>query len=317
MKTSTIDFVEIIKKSFRYIFKYKYLWLLGLLAGGGGMGFQNSGYTMSGSDINNFKNFEPLKKSGEVSIQNIGTVSGKVLGVDSGISAGIWLAIAITILALIILFIYLSVTARGAIVSSVNKIDSGESLNFSQAWRGGYKYFWRIFLLSILLCLIIFIPILVLGGIIVGLILLKLNITAIILGILFLLVFIAFVIYLSLIVPYAERILILENVSPLKSIISGIKFFNKNWKNTLLMYLILIALNIGAGIALAIGLGIIVLVLILIGLLFYAISSILLWIYVVLAGLVVLVLLLIASGIIQSYNSTAFTLTYREIKKLT
>lgn len=314
MKTSSIDFVGIIKKSFRYIFKYKYLWFLGLLAGSE-MSFGNSGYTMSSSDINNFKDLEPFKNSGDVSLHNIGSVSGKVLGIDSGISTSIWLALSIAILALIILFIYLSVTARGAIVSSVDKIDSGEDLNFSQAWRGGYKYFWRIFLLSILLCLIIFIPVLVLGGIIVGLVLLKLNITAIILGILFLLVFIAFVIYFSLIVPYAERILILENISPLKSVASGIKFFNKNWKNALLMYLILIALNIGAGIALAIGLGTIVIVLILIGLLFYAINIILFWIFVVLASLAVLVVLLIATGIIQSYNSTAFTITYREIKK--
>lgn len=313
MKTSNIDFVEIIKKSFRYILKYKYLWLLGLLAGGGGIGFGNSGYTMSQSDFNNF---EPLKNSGDVSMQNIGSISGKVLGVESGINTTIWFILAITILALIILFIYFSITARGAIVFSVDKIDSGKDLSFSQAWRGGYKYFWKILLLSIIFGLIIFIPILVFAGIIVGLVLLKLTVTAIILGLLFLLIFIAFVIYISLIIPYSERILIIENISTLKSITHGIKFFNRNWKNALLMYLILIALNIGASIVLAIGLGTIVIVLILIGLLFYAINIILVWIFGVLAGLAVLIFLLVATGIIQSYNSTVFTLTYREIKKL-
>lgn len=316
MKTSSIDFVEIIKKSFRYIWKYKYLWLLGLLAGGGGMGFQNSGYTMSGTDFNNLKDFEPFKNSGDVSIQNIGSMSGRVLGVDSGINTTIWLVLAITALALAVLFIYLSISARGAIVSSVAQIDSGKDLSFSQAWRRGYRYFWRILLLSILFGLIIFIPVLVLGGIIVGLILLKLTVTAIILGLLFLLVFIAFAIYLSLIIPYSERILILENVSSLKSIAEGLKFFNRNWKNAILMYLILMALNIGAGITLVIGFGTIMVVLVLIGLLFYAINTVLLWIFGFLAGLAVLGLLLLASGIIQSYNSTAFTLTYREIKKL-
>lgn len=316
MKTHSIDFVAIIKKAFHFVLKYKYLWLFGLLAGGSGAGFNNSGYTMSGTDMEKLKDLNPLKNSGDVSLQNIGSVGGKIMGVESGTNIATWIVLAVVILALVILCIYLSVTARGAIVLSVDKIDSGQDLNCWQAWRGGYKYFWKIFLLSIIFGLIIFIPILVLGGIIAGLAFLKLTVTAIVLGLLFLLIFIIFVVYLSLIIPYSERILIIENISLTESVLGGVKFFNKNWKNAVLMYLILAALNIGASIALAIGLGTVIIVLVLIGLLFYAINIVLVWIYGVLAGLLIIALLLTATGMIQSYYSTTITLTYREIKKL-
>lgn len=315
MKSANIDFIKILKKAYSYIVKYKYLWLLGLLAGGG-IGTGNSGYSASSSDYNQWKNWDSTKHLNNETINSLKVAGGKVLGADTGFSSAGWIIVAIFILALAIVAIYLSVTAHGAIISSVNKIDSGEDSNLSKAWRDGHKYFWKVFSFLIFSALLIVLPLIILGSVVLGFVLLHFNVTAIVFGILFFLVFIAYAIYLSLIIPYAERILILENLSPYQSLVAGYKYFNKNWKNIVLMYLLLIAVNLAASIALILGLGIIVMILVSIGLLFYIINVILVWIYAAIAGLAIIVLLAVAAGIIQSYYSTAVTLTYKEINSL-
>ena len=314
MKSDTIDFIKIVKQGYKIIIKNKYLWLLGLLAGAGDAGLSNSGYSLSGTDFNNFRDFEPFKNINSNSFQNLGAQGGKILGAETGMGITAWLLVSILALAIIILMIYLSTTARGAIISSVAKIDSGENSNLANAWKLGHKYFWKIFLISIFYALIILVPVSVLAGIIVALVLLHMNITALIFGILFFLCLFIFLFYFSLVIPYSERILVLENSSPYNALIAGFKFFNKNWKNVLIMYLAVLVVGIGVSFALAVSLGVILIVLVPIGVMFYYLSHILLWFYAIPVSLLLFAALLIASGIIQSYNSALYTLTYKEIQ---
>lgn len=310
MKSGNIDIAKILKRAYEIVIKNKYLWLLGLLAGGGGISLYNGGSGFSGLDQENI-----FKGGEDISVNRASDLAGKVLGDYTGITSDILMAIVIAVLIFAIIMIYLSITAKGAILSAVDEIDADKKVALGEAWRSGKKYFWRLFWLSVITSLIVFVPIAVVVGVSVALYLSGLKVTAVIIGVLFALVFVIGLIYLSLFYPYAERMLVLENISTTQSLKDGVAFFNKNWKEAVIMYLVMIAVNIGISFVLLIVGSIIVIVLGLLGVAIYYASHVLVWIYAVPVGLVLIAILLIISGIIASYNSAVYTLTYKEIKK--
>ena len=102
----------------------------------------------------------------------------------------------------------------------------------------------------------------------------------------------------------------------MQAISDGVRFFHRHWKNVGLMYLINIAVSMIGSIAIAFGFLLVGGILFLIGLTLYAINSTVAIIYAIPIGLILIIALLIASGIISAYKSAIFTLTYKEIVKL-
>lgn len=307
-----VNFGELLKKAWQYVWKFKYLWLLGILTGGGA----SSGSSNFSLPANSWPNNNDWQNSmtGHNLTDAVPSL-GKVLGA-SGTSLPIvlMLVIALAVFLLLILFIYLSITARGAIISAVNGIDSGKNFSLAESWHYGHKYFWKILGFSILSFLIIFVPLLFLATPVVIMAMLKWYIPAIIVGVLFLIIFVLYAIYIALSIQYGERILVLENKGSWDSIKDGMQFFRNNWKNVLLTYLILIALMIGAGTALVIGLLIVggSLAAIVYGL--YLANQTVAIILAIPLGLILFTALLAANGLIASYQSTLITLVYKEIR---
>ena len=317
MKSANIDFLKILKNSWSYVWKYKFLWLLGLLAGGGGLNYSggNFSYLWNGSDTEKLKNLPPLH-GGDVAINNL-PAAGRVLGGSTQDTTLFFAIVALLILVFALLFIYLNITAQGAIIKSVERIDSDRTIKLGQSWHFGHKYFWRVLGFSLFYGLVlILLPLLVLSTPVVIFAVSSLTIPAIIFGVLFFLVYFVYVIYLALIMPYAIRLLVLEDYPVIKSITKGFHFFNKNWKNAVLMYLIILAVMTAASIVLGIALLISGGILVLIGVGMYLLNTIVGIIYTVIFGLALFIALMIAAGLISSYQSTVLTLTYRNIKAL-
>lgn len=312
MKTDKIvDFGEVLKKAWQHVRKYKYLWLLGLLAGSGsGVSSNNFSWVMDSSSSPS--NWRPE------SIYNLPSSipsMGRVLGAaDSTVSSVSVLIITLITLMLFVVVIYLNITARGAIISAVDKINQEKENTLSDSWKNGHKYFWRILGFSIIFALLIIVPLLFLATPVVIMVVVRWYIPAVIIGIVFLLLFIVYAIYLSLSVQYGERILVLENEGAWDSIKAGTQFLHKNWKNVLLAYLILLAVMFGAVAILAIG--IILVVGTLFGIVYgvYLLNSVVAIILAIPLGLALLVAFLTASGVVSSYRSTFITLVYSEIK---
>lgn len=307
-----MNHLKILKESFRLVLKHKYLWLLGLLLGtGSGINFYNLGN--GNSDF--------FKQNG--SDQNIASIvsanvrdAGQVLGdkISANMSNTEWALIATFIIILIIVLVYLSVTAKGATTWAIAKLHSDAKYSLSDAWNAGQKYFWRRLSYGIIVCASVLVIVTVLAIPIIILSIFELIIPAIILGILFGLAFVVFVVYLSLFLPYAERILFLENKKTFPAIIAGFNLFNKNWINLILMYLILFAIGIGVAIGLIIALVISGLLVFGVGALFYAVNHVAGYAVGGLIGLIVLIALIVFSGALQSFNWAVITLTYKEIK---
>lgn len=309
-----INFGELLKKAWQFVWKFKYLWLLGILTGGGASASTNNlSYLINSSpNTDDWQN----SMSGHNLANNIPPIE-KVLGAsDTALTAAIIITISITIIIISLLIIYLNVTARGAIISAVNGIDRDKNFRLTESWHYGHKYFWKIFGFSIIFSLLIILPMIFLAAPVAIMVAVRWYVPAIIIGVLFLLIFVIYIIYLSLAIEYGERILVLENKGAWESITLGTQFLNKNWKNVLLTYLILIAVMIGAGTVLAVG------ILLVGGILFamvfglYFINQVTAIIVAIPLGLALFVVLLAANGIISSYRSTIITLAYKEIKSI-
>jgi len=311
---------EILKKSWDYIKRYKFLWLLGILAGNSvGTSFYNgSNYQYGGEELQRFRDFDPINNTGEIVSASVNSV-GKVLGesVTDTVSAEplYWGIFLVVILVLILLAIYLSVTSKGALVHSIDKLEEGKAVNLKSSWALGHKFFWRRVSFALLAFVIYFVPLFILSIPVLILSIYEIWVPAVILGILLFLIYLAYSIYLSLFVPYAERILFLDGKNAYEALKSGLETFNHNWRELVLIYLIVIGISLAFGIVLAVTGFVLLIVFGLISLLFYSISSVLGIVVISILGLAVFLAFLIAGGGLSAYISSILTMAYRSVRK--
>ncbi len=309
-----MNHLQILKDAFKLVKKNRYLWLLGILLGG----FSGTNYFFNfpwgGGDYEKIKNV-PTDNLASIVSANVRD-AGSVLGdkISSSLTNAAAISLVVFALILILVLIYLTITAKGAMTWAIVKLSDGENFSLNDSWKKGHKYFWRRLSFAIIIFAIVVILIAALSTPVIILAIFELTIPAIILGIIFGLIFIAFCIYLGLFLPYSERILFLENKSVIDSLISGFKLFNKNWVNLLLMNLILIAIAIAAGFAILIAFLISGLFVFGIGALFYLANHILGYIIGGILAIALILFFVIVSGVLQAYNWSVLTLAYKSVK---
>jgi len=315
-----MEYGKILIKSWQYLKRYKYLWFLGLLAGNSinSVFYSGNGSQPDLEQIDGLKKLNPLNSTGELVSANVER-AGKVLGENISNSYTeqplFWGTIVLIILVLLILAIYLSITSKGALVFSIDGLEDGKKMDLKTSWALGHEFFWRRVSFALLVFVLYFVPLLILSIPVIVLAVFEMVIPAVILGILLCLVYFAYSVYLSLFIPYAERILFLGGKNAYDALKSGLKTFNHNWKELILIYLIILGITLAFGIALAIVFFLLLVVLGLMSLLFYSISSILGIIVISILGIAVLLLFAIAGGGISAYSSSVLTMAYRSVRK--
>lgn len=308
-----MDYGKLIKKSFALVWNNRFLWILGIFAGGSGLGFMNfGGYSGGGSDWEDVKEGIPSDTAQSALESN---PFGHVLGAQTdSISAVATAILIVLVLALALLLVYICITSKGALVLATRELNDDKATNFSSSWAMGRKYFWRRLGMSLLISLVIFVVLIILSIPVILLAIFELTIPAIILGILFLIPFCLAIFYFSLFFPYTERIFFIENKSVLLSLKDGFVFFNKNWLVAILVYLISGGIGIGVGLAIFIALGIVGLILFGICALIFLASQMAAYIVGAVFALILLIALIYFSGAINSFNWTMITLAYAELK---
>ena len=127
-----MDFGEVLTRTWQITWRYKGLWVLGLLAGcgtGGGGGGGGSSWQSSADS------------------SQLGQALMEVPG-------WVWIALAVLTLILIVIFIVLGVIGTGGLIAGFRQADEGKDVSLGQAFRMGAGYFWR--LLSFRLLLLLF-----------------------------------------------------------------------------------------------------------------------------------------------------------------
>jgi hypothetical protein len=292
-----MDFGYILKRAWEIIWKFKVLWIFGILASCGQASRSsagNSGYRFASQETN----FSPQ-------------IEQFFARLNPGISALLIAIALIIILALIVIAILLATVGRVGLIRGTMKAEQGaERLTFGELWKEGLAYFWRVFGLNLLIGVIIFLAIVILT--ILGVVL-----TIGTLGIFILCLvpltclFIPVAWAVSVIVEQANVALVVENLDIIDAIKRGWQVVWDNIGNMIVMSLILLlGVSLIGGAIIGLPLLIVVApaiagvaagttVAIRNGLIF---SGLLFIVY--------LPVLLLLSGILRAYTSSAWTLTY-------
>jgi hypothetical protein len=301
---SGMDFGEVLTKAWQIVWRHKILWIFGIFAGcgrGGGGGGGGSGWSEGVDSGNAFGQ---------------GSARGMERFFDQ---AGHWIGDNLWILAVAILFV-LVLAAVGIFLGNVGKIglihgtfraDGGaERLRFGALFKESLPYFWRVFLLSLLVglaFLVIFLPLAIFGFVTAGV------------GFLCMLplicLFIPVGIAVSLVIQQADAAMVIENLGIQAGVRRGWEIVKNNIGPVLLIWLItfLIGLVIGVVIALPVILTIVPAVIAL------AVSNGEFPTGALLAAglcfVMYLPVLIVAQGILTAYVESVWALTFLRLSK--
>lgn len=296
-----MDYFGILKKAYQIALKHRYLWIFGILAGGIGAGWSSFNFSGDSDLMNKYINSSTFNG---VSPEKFWSTYWNLIIIVGGL-----------ILLVGLVFFILSIISRGAILGSVEAIEKGEKNNFRLGFAFGWRKFWRtlgvglsIFLIILLLLIILILPIVLF-------VLAKIYTLAIIYGIIIFLFCLLPWLFIGVMSPYIQRMVVLGNRPVWETIFSSWQFFHKHWQNILVMYLLLMVAGFVA------GMGILLVLLVVGGLLFgigfalFLASQAIFWMYVAVFGFAFLIFMLILGGIINSFYSVVLTLTYLELVK--
>jgi hypothetical protein len=300
-----MDIGGVLSRAWQIIWKFKILWLFGILAscsGSSNPGGSTSSYQFSGRE---------LTPRAQVFANQITNAPTWQLAVIIGVSILVFLL-------LIALLVFLGTMGRIGLIRGTQQAESNASqLTFGELFRGGLPYFWRVFWLDLLVGLLVALVIaaivlfFVIGSVVtLGFLLVCLFPFICVLAIA--LVIIVWLIYV--IIEQANNAIVLENLGILAGFQRGWEVVKTNFGMMVIMGLILI-LGVQGIIGFILGLPIFLI----------AIPAILgtisrstqgLWAGLLVAGLcfiAYLPFLIVLNGILRAYVGTAWTLTYMRL----
>jgi hypothetical protein len=244
---------EIIQKAWKITWRYKFLWILAIFAGvtgpgGGGGGGGGSMPSMpSGSDSSSSNPF------GHGAFPGSG---------DAQFIIGLLIAIGLIWLILALVWVVISISARAGLIWAVDQVESGTVPRLGPAWRVGFSRFWRMLGMGILVGIPMLVVVLILiVGVVVPIVLAASKgeqfiggAVASVCGVLLisvpLLLVLGFI--LGIVVPVAERAIVLEDARVMDSLRRGWWAFRRRFKDSALMWLINLGLSWAASIVLII-----------------------------------------------------------------
>ena len=260
-----MDYGEVLSKAWRIAWKFKVLWIFGILAScsqsrGGNFNFNNSFRTSGNGFSSPIPNLPPAMTSAVYRFVHL---------FDNPTFLWQFVAVVIAVVCVIVLLeIFLGTIGRIGLIKGSAEADSGaEKLAFGALWKESTPYFWRVFWLSFLIGAPFAIAIFALafGVVVTAFPLLKYPylvssaeysaflILFPILCALFCVVFILTII-LGFISTQAERAIVLEDKSILDGFKRGWEVLTKNLGPVLIIWLITAAIGVVAAIVIALPL---------------------------------------------------------------
>ena len=300
-----LNFGEVLSRAWQITWKYKVLWIFGILAGctngggggsGGGSGGGNSGY---GTGPSNFDVPPELRNF----VYQMETFFDWAMD-----NWWIFIVIGLVVLLLVVISVFLGTIGRIGLIKGSYAAETGaERLVFGELFSTSLPYFWRVFGLSFLIGLafvILFVPIVLMGVFTAGV------------GFLCLLPLICLMVpvgwAVNLIIEQANRAIVLEDMSMFNAFRRGWEILKANVGPLLVMSLILFGITLVLGIIIALPIFIVVFPTIFAFVLGRGQSFTPLYLAVACICLYAPVSWIL-NGVLTTYTQTAWTLTYMRL----
>jgi hypothetical protein len=239
------NFGEVLSRAWQITWKYKVLWIFGILAGctnGGGGGGGNTGYSGPSEDWNIPPEIQRFVSSMEDFV--------------NWVSDNLWIFIIIglVVLVLIVISIFLGTIGRIGLIKGSYQAEMGaESLALGELFSASMPYFWRVFGLSFLIgvaFVLLLLPFIALGILTAGVALICL------IPLICILVPVSWAV--GVIVEQSNRAIVLEDLGLFDGLKRGWEISRSNIKPLIVMALILFGITLVLGIIIALPIFIIV-----------------------------------------------------------
>jgi hypothetical protein len=230
----------------------------------------------------------------------------------------LFLIVIFVLLTLSIFLFLLSLLGKAGLVQSISLIIQNRKTNFREGWKAGKKSLWNLFKLSLLFFFAIFIIVLVLSIPVIFLAVRGSWISATLVGLLAIAIFIPLAFILALTNIFAEFYIILSNLKVWPAIETGYNLLIQNIKNSFIFALLMLAVNMImiVGIIFLFIFIITLLILVSTGIIFYGLGKIVFGIFLGLAIFLALAILFFISSVFLTYKTTAWTLFFYEIASI-
>jgi hypothetical protein len=302
-----MNYGHLIKRSFDIMARRPYLWLLGLLAGGG----TAFNFPSGGSNYGRPAGSESYKGPSWAVLQNVWNANWE------------WVVGILAFLAVlgIVLFV-LGCIATGGIIHAAVEHDANHEYRLGTAWRAGYATGWRIAGLRLLTFVLAIVPGLLVGALVLATVVGATNsaTAAVSFGLVAALAFfasMAFWLALGVAFQLAQRLVVLEDGHVAESLSTGFRMIRWRFKEIALGWLVLIALSIGVGIAIAVLAVVAAIPAVALGFGGWAIGGMT---GAIVAGsfaaVFLLGILLVASAAYSAYSSVYWTLLFQNMRAL-
>jgi hypothetical protein len=319
-----INLGEILTKSWKIIWKFKVLWIFGILAGCGGANGNrfnyNSGSGNSGGSSGSTGSVpEPFRRFMDMQPEQ---AMREFLGQYAAIIVGVILLLCV----LWFLFYFLGMMGKTGLIKGASKADGGaESMSFAELWTESTPYFWRMFGLNLLIGLPFFLLFVILlavfgfagfaafrGGMSnvgIGVILVGM------LGVFFAVICVISILSLivGMVVEQVQNAIVLEDLGVFPALSRGWEVFKSGVLSVVVIAIILGIISWIIGLIIAIPL---IAIIIPVGIGMIAAGTQNFFVPLVLGGccfIIYLPILLTANGILTSYAQSVWTLTYRRL----
>lgn len=304
MNKNSFSIGEVLTKAWQIVWKFKVLWIFGILAscgsGGGGNGGGGSG---SNYDFSN-GSLPPQMRQFARALEQFGV----------WLENNLWvIAAAVLVLCVIwIVILFLSVIGQIGVIKGAQLADDGaETLGFGQVWRASLPYFWRVLGLSLAFGLIVFVLVLAMLLPVIALAIVTLGVGALCI-IPLMCVFIPLIWVASVIVNQAAVAIVTEDRGILDAVQHSWTVVRSNIGQYLLMALVLFIGGALVGLVIAIP----VILIVVPAIFSLAVSDGTNFTGLMIAGLCFVLYLpvaLVLQGILTTYILTAWTLTFRRL----
>ncbi len=316
-----MDFGEVLTKAWKITWKFKILWIFGILASCGTGNRANFNFN-SGSGTNTPLGESPTLPPG---------LEDNLFKFAQFFTNPAVIAAFISVFCILVLAtIFFSIMGQIGLIKGSADADAGtERLGFGELWKSGLQYFWRFLGLSLLIgspVLLIYLALVAAG---IGAFLVAASgsednpfsaMAPALLAIIPVICVLACAIFLlaillSFLSPQAERAIIIENEGVISGLRRGWNVLTKNIGPILIVWLITVVIGIVAGVVIALPILMIV---------FPAVIATVLggnnvsYTPLIIAGLCIVAYLpvsLVLNGILQTYVQSVWTLTYLRLTK--
>lgn len=151
-----MDYTDILKRSWRITWKHKLLWLFGFFAGAASYGGGGRSYNFGGNFGNDFG--RTFGGASGAPFSSLDQMTGWILP-----RLGLFIALAVVLFLVGLVFWVLSIAARGGLVYLGNEAAEERSVHAGPGWGTGFRKWGRTFLIGFLLGLPLWLVLILVG----------------------------------------------------------------------------------------------------------------------------------------------------------